>query len=359
MEPNNFKSDVLVACKINDTRIIEQYANSNEFTPELLNSCLRVAAGHGATEVSSLLLGLGATINSRVTGGDLKNFSVGTSSTVTQNTIEVSNNKRKGHNMVVRYLLPPLHLAVSEGHFHTADYFLSQGADINFRSADGLTPMHVACMDGELDSIEYLINNKASLTLQDSKGNTPLLAAVSAGQVHVVLYLLSNFVILRDNGCYKVKILNLPQQQRVQLLKTKNGINSMTILHTCCNEDQYLMLTWIASRRKFLQVVSSGFVNETDNMGKTALHYAVEKGHMKMVKILIECLEADVNIQDFDGNTPLHIACRNKSTDLISVLLQSGAKVDIRNKKRFSQKDIAVRYSLDLNSLKKTPVITN
>lgn len=47
-------------------------------------------------------------------------------------------------------------------------------------------------------------------------------------------------------------------------------------------------------------------------------------------------MDLDVNIQDFEGNTPLHIACANENVAAVRKLLQAGADPTIKNFKQNS-----------------------
>lgn len=66
----------------------------------------------------------------------------------------------------------------------------------------------------------------------------------------------------------------------------------------------------------FRQIGQFQFLTIMDNQGRTPLHWAVMSGSVRMVKLLIEN-EVPLNIQDYDGNTPIHsaIAAINKFQD--------------------------------------------
>ena len=67
------------------------------------------------------------------------------------------------------------------------------------------------------------------------------------------------------------------------------------------------------------------------NTGDSYLHAATEGNYYELVKYFIE-KGSDVNKQNFDKNTPLHIAARNKNMKIIKILLDHKAKLDIPNK---------------------------
>lgn len=68
-------------------------------------------------------------------------------------------------------------------------------------------------------------------------------------------------------------------------------------------------------------------IDAIDNYGRTLLHRWA--GHRK-VSILLES-GADVNRVDCNGNTPLHYAAEAGRVETVHILLEHGARVDIRN----------------------------
>ena len=72
----------------------------------------------------------------------------------------------------------------------------------------------------------------------------------------------------------------------------------------------------------------------TDMMGRSALHIATSRGHIEVVKLLLES-GADPNRRDRLYNTPLHLAACIHNFAIISLLLKAGADVrqlDVRGK---------------------------
>jgi hypothetical protein len=114
-------------------------------------------------------------------------------------------------------------------------------------------------------------------------------------------------------------------------------------------------------------------INIEDSRGRTALHYACERGWLTLIQTLIHDREADVNGQDIwkdtplhlaagqgkfsviesigkhtsplaaneDGDTPLHIAAARGHLECVEALLQLDIPVMLRNANGDTARDIA------------------
>lgn len=69
-------------------------------------------------------------------------------------------------------------------------------------------------------------------------------------------------------------------------------------------------------------------VNARDEEGRTALHWAVDRGHKEVVELLLS-KGVLVDAQDKDKQTPLHYACICEREDIAKALVQHGASLDI------------------------------
>ena len=65
------------------------------------------------------------------------------------------------------------------------------------------------------------------------------------------------------------------------------------------------------------------------------IHDAAASGNIPSIKYLLQKEKADINEQDKDGDTPLHMAIRENQLETVKFLCQSGADVEKRN---FSEK---------------------
>ncbi|ODN76615.1 hypothetical protein L202_05264 [Cryptococcus amylolentus CBS 6039] len=89
-------------------------------------------------------------------------------------------------------------------------------------------------------------------------------------------------------------------------------------------------------------------VNEPDGLGNTALHYAIQHGSSDILETLLDHDSCNVDIKNrLQGDTPLHIAVRNRFEDqpglrlyLVGSLLESGADTTLRNRHNEKPADI-------------------
>ena len=71
------------------------------------------------------------------------------------------------------------------------------------------------------------------------------------------------------------------------------------------------------------------------------LHQAVFSNETELVNQLISN-GANVNEPNFDGSTPLHIACRDGLLEMVKILIENGAIIDFKSKVQPSALQLAV-----------------
>ncbi|XP_031503309.1 acyl-CoA-binding domain-containing protein 1-like [Nymphaea colorata] len=69
-------------------------------------------------------------------------------------------------------------------------------------------------------------------------------------------------------------------------------------------------------------------VNIKDSDGRTALHWAVDRGHLNAVQLLVS-KDSDVNVKDNEGQTPLHYAVLCERQGICEYLVKNGGDLTI------------------------------
>ena len=85
-------------------------------------------------------------------------------------------------------------------------------------------------------------------------------------------------------------------------------------------------------------------VRDTNDKGWTCLHVAARFAHIETVRYLVGFPEDDLNFEDSDNHTALHLAVREKLTDVVQVLIDAGADIDTVNKDGWAPLDSACEY---------------
>ncbi|KIK68024.1 hypothetical protein GYMLUDRAFT_36836 [Collybiopsis luxurians FD-317 M1] len=82
----------------------------------------------------------------------------------------------------------------------------------------------------------------------------------------------------------------------------------------------------------------------TNTQGRTPLHAAALKGNEELVRMLCD-LGADLNLSDNQGNTPLHYASAWGHVPIVQLLIERGCQYAARNDEGFTASDYAYSYT--------------
>ena len=72
---------------------------------------------------------------------------------------------------------------------------------------------------------------------------------------------------------------------------------------------------------------------QTRSTKATPLIWATRKKRVRAVKLLLKCEGIDPDIQDSNGNTALHYACRNADATIAGLLIGAGANLSLTNER--------------------------
>ncbi|MCR5262151.1 MAG: ankyrin repeat domain-containing protein [Candidatus Gastranaerophilales bacterium] len=169
--------------------------------------------------------------------------------------------------------------AIRNDDLRTVKLFVRSGFNINDNDDSGRSPLCIAAASGNLAMVNVLLQGDANLVVRNfSDGLTPIYCAIKGDNVQV----LDKFV------------------------RSGMGVNFRTDLYD----------------------------------GISLLHYAAASGLDNIVSYLIQS-GADVNIQDSNGQTPLHKAVTQDNIVVLYSLLNAGANVDLEDNQGDSPIDTA------------------
>ena len=133
--------------------------------------------------------------------------------------------------------------------------------------------------------------------------------------------------------------------------------------HSRENDTFPLLLATMLGNAKIVSLLLAGGVDPNyvlegsafhNTRSPTALHQAVEDGHLEIVKILTRqsnsnnnhrCKNAHIDIQNCDGETALHIAVEDGTFEMVNALLMAGCNVNVLD----SQGNNALHVALSSN----------
>lgn len=206
------------------------------------------------------------------------------------------------------------------------DYIRNSGLSLELKPGE-CHPLHWACSGNHFEIFIYLLEAcNIPVDMCDQNGATSLMIAASAGDENIVK------VLIKRNA---------------DINKTDHA--GQTALHYAV-KDNRVKITEIL-------LLNNADVNAMDFTSQTTpLFCAASKGHLAIARSLIE-EECKLDCQNLNGDTPLHIACREERQEIAELLLFSGASSTLRNKQNMTAFYMAPPYLKrmldDLVALKK------
>ncbi|XP_062517490.1 nuclear factor NF-kappa-B p105 subunit-like isoform X2 [Corticium candelabrum] len=172
------------------------------------------------------------------------------------------------------------------------------------------TPLHLAVLTRQSKVVERLVFAGADLTVPDRRGNTPAHLACKKGDAQCLQALLRRPDPSEGQSKY-------PDLQRTN----NDGLAPVHLALCSKNSDCLRLLQQCGADMNIMDARS----------GRTALHHSVDIGDLTMAGVLISEIGVDVDFTDFNGSTPLHLACAKNDRSLCALLVAGGADASVMN----------------------------
>lgn len=242
-----------------------------------------------------------------------------------------------------------LHYAVESGNEKMLLHLLQKGADTEVITMHGDTPLLLAVKRKNKCAIKWLLLFGANPFMTDKDG---LCQQYESGTVR--------FNRIDTEQSFDVLFMRKPQSQKS---KKQSYINHFVKNLTIDARLRFLAQAGnLAGVKKLLDILQEKYskvkriryfiINSVDERkGSSALHLAINQKNRHMILYLLEN-DADPNIQDNQGNTPLHYAVQNEYLEGVVLLLfidnpntdelaKNHCDLTIRNNHGYTALDIA------------------
>uniref|UniRef100_A0AAQ5X9C3 Protein phosphatase 1, regulatory subunit 16A n=1 Tax=Amphiprion ocellaris TaxID=80972 RepID=A0AAQ5X9C3_AMPOC len=205
---------------------------------------------------------------------------------------------------------------------------LNSGVSPDLVNEDGLTALHQCCIDDFVEIVQCLLDAGACVNACDSELWTPLHAAATCGHTGLVQLLIqagADLLAVNADGnmpydlCEDEATLEL-----LEMVMAEQGITQDRI-DECRGAKETAM---VADIRALVQ--SGADLNAQDNNGATLLHIASANGYVSVAELLLEN-SAQVEVKDSDGWTPLHAASCWGQIQMVELLVAHGASLNAKS----------------------------
>lgn len=242
---------------------------------------------------------------------------------------------KQGASVDVSYdSMPALHMAANLGQAKTVENLLKFGAVVYSRSKhpDMKTALHYACEKGHVSTARVLLDHWASALTSDYHRRNSVVIAAEYGRLNIVKLLL-------DRGH-----LDMSQQYMKTALTSAASWGYHTIVTLLINRGvtidkanvqlhNYVEFGYHKVLKIFLD--SGANVESLNYRGMTPLQWAVQYGNGSLPEVIKLLLERNANVNaasaNASGRTALHYAAERGKEEIVAMLLEANANVNARD----------------------------
>ncbi|XP_076464084.1 poly [ADP-ribose] polymerase tankyrase-like isoform X2 [Babylonia areolata] len=265
-------------------------------------------------------------------------------------TAAISTKTYNGRDEVMERCFENIHLAIENGHRDVAAKLVSEavrvggygfnflhdevlrfenedlrpqilGASVRKKPYDNkaISPMHCSAINPNVKYLKRLLDVEPDINLMDRANRRPIHFAAACSGTKPLEFLLSKGAIITDID----KQGNLPLHRACATGRAHNVTVLLKHSEATKSESDATISKW-----------GVGGINRGNRNSFCPIHLAVMNGHMEVLKVLLKN-EVNVNKQlsaSRDKMTPLMLAAQRGCLDMVRLLVQSGASIELLDK---------------------------
>lgn len=217
----------------------------------------------------------------------------------------------------------------SQQQIDTFNYLLAHGADVETRDDFGRTLLHQAAISDWTPAVRFLIDHGIDINAADKYGSTAFQGAAYLGKDRVAKAMLAcGADINAKDHEGRTALSNALGGYHLRLARFLYDLGGRM------EDDDAMRMAVLLSDRaslKSMLTTDPGICVRKDDHARTALHWAAALGKKSIVKLILAG-DADINAQDCRGLTPLHVVAKNGNADAARLLLEAGAKTELKDR---------------------------
>ncbi|XP_049588667.1 protein phosphatase 1 regulatory inhibitor subunit 16B [Syngnathus scovelli] len=206
-------------------------------------------------------------------------------------------------------------------------YLLKNNVSPDLCNEDGLTALHQCCIDNYEEMVKILLDRGAGVNAQDNELWTPLHAAATCGHAGLVKILIAHgadLLAVNSDGNMPYDLCeDDPTLDIIETAMANRGITQEMINETRASTERRML-------GDIQELVRLGDeVNRQDSQGATLMHIAAANGYMQASELLLEA-GARMDLRDSDGWQPLHAAACWGQMHVAELLVSHGASLNAK-----------------------------
>ncbi|XP_067442941.1 protein phosphatase 1 regulatory inhibitor subunit 16B [Thunnus thynnus] len=206
-------------------------------------------------------------------------------------------------------------------------YLLKNNVGPDLCNEDGLTALHQCCIDNYEEMVKILLDRGATVNAQDNELWTPLHAAATCGHAGLVKILIAHgadLLAVNSDGNMPYDLCeDDPTLDIIETAMANRGITQEMINETRAATERRLL----GDIQELLRQGEE--VNHQDSQGATLLHITAANGYVQAAELLLEG-GARMDLRDSDGWQPLHAAACWGQMHMAELLVSHGASLNAK-----------------------------